>query len=114
MAVSDGSPMFLKAIDATSEYKDRFYMADLIKKVVEEVGPHKVVQVITDNAPVCKSAGKMVEDEYPHIFWTPCVVHTLNLALKNICAAKNTEANEIVYGECCWITEPKQDLHQQL
>ncbi|XP_054797659.1 putative transcriptional regulator tpeD [Prosopis cineraria] len=109
MAVSDGSPMFLKAIDATSEYKDRFYMADLIKKVVEEVGPHKVVQVITDNAPVCKSAGKMVEDEYPHIFWTPCVVHTLNLALKNICAAKNTEANEIVYGECCWITEVRDD-----
>ncbi|XP_054789420.1 uncharacterized protein LOC129294967 [Prosopis cineraria] len=109
MAVSDGNLMFLKAIDATSEYKDRFYMADLIKKVVEEVGPHKVVQVITDNAPVYKSAGKMVEDEYPHIFWTPCVVYTLNLALKNICAAKNTEANEIVYGKCRWITEVRDD-----
>ncbi|XP_054781912.1 uncharacterized protein LOC129289127 [Prosopis cineraria] len=97
------------AIDATSKYKDRFYMADLIKKVVEEVGPHKVVQVITDNAPVCKSAGKMVEDEYPHIFWTLCVVHTLNLALKNICAVKNTEVSEIIYGECRWITEIRDD-----
>jgi len=31
------------------------------------------------------------------------VVHTLNLALKNICAVKNTEANEITYEECNWI-----------
>jgi len=32
-------------------------------------------------------------------------VHTLNLTLKNKCAVKNTEANEITYGECNWITD---------
>ena len=31
------------------------------------------------------------------------MVHTLNLTLKNICAVKNTEANEITYEECNWI-----------
>ena len=41
-----------------------------------------------------KSAGALIEGEYPKIFWTPCVLHTLNLALKNICAAKNTKKNE--------------------
>jgi Protein of unknown function (DUF 659) len=51
-----------------------------------------VVQVITDNAPVCKAAGMLIETQYPNIFWTPCVVHTVNLALNNICAARNTKA----------------------
>lgn len=105
MAISENGPVFLKAIDASGEYKDKHFIADLIMSTINEVGPHNVVQVITDNAPVCKAAGLIVESHYPQIFWTPCVVHTLNLALKNICAAKNTEDNEEVYNECHWITE---------
>ena len=65
-----------------------------------KIGHENVVQVITDNASVMKSARALIEGEYPKIFWTPCVVHTLNLALKNICAAKNTEKNEVTYEEC--------------
>ena len=60
------------------EYKDKHYIARLLLDAIYEVRSHKVVQVITDNATI------IVEAEYPHIFWTPCVVHTLNLALKNI------------------------------
>ena len=56
-----------------------------------------------------KSAGALIEGEYPKIFWTPCVVHTLNLALKNICAAKNIEKNEVTYEECSWITRIADD-----
>ena len=37
------------------------------------------------------------------------MVHTLNLALKNICVEKNTEANEITYEECNWITDVSKD-----
>ncbi|KAH0450066.1 hypothetical protein IEQ34_020758 [Dendrobium chrysotoxum] len=66
-------------------------------------------EVITDNASVCRAAGLLVEQTYPHIFWTPCVVHTLNLALKNICATKNIEANEIIYAKCHWITTVADD-----
>ena len=29
-----------------------------------------------------KATGALIEGEYLKIFWTPCVVHTLNLALK--------------------------------
>jgi hypothetical protein len=43
-----------------------------------------VVQVITDNASVCKDAGLIVESRYHHIFWTPCIVHNLNLILEEI------------------------------
>ena len=65
-----------------------------------EIGHEKVVQVITDNASVMKSARALIEGGYPKILWTPCVVYTLNLALKNICAAKNIEKNEVTYEEC--------------
>lgn len=62
-----------------------------------EVGLSNVVQVVTDNAVVCKVAGLIIETEFPSIYWTPCVMHTLNLALKNICATKNIEKNNVVY-----------------
>jgi len=50
-----------------------------------------------------------VEEHYLHIFWTLCVMHTLNLALKNICAVNNTETNEITYEECNWIIDVSGD-----
>ena len=67
--------------------------------VIMEVGHSNIVQIVTDNAHVCKATGLIIEAEFPSIYWTPCVVHTLNLALKNICAAKNTEKkkNNVVY-----------------
>ena len=52
----------------------------------------------------------IIEGEYPKIFWTPCVVHTLNLVLKNICATKNTEKNKVIYEECSWITRIIDDV----
>ncbi|XP_020250668.1 uncharacterized protein LOC109828045 [Asparagus officinalis] len=110
MAVTEDGTMFLNAVNAEGRTKNMDYIADILLKAIEEVGPHNVVQVITDNAPICKSAGGIVQGRHPHIFWTPCVVHTLNLALKNICAAKNTERNEVVYEECCWITEVSDDV----
>ncbi|KAL6519717.1 hypothetical protein OROMI_032611 [Orobanche minor] len=62
MVVTETGPMFLKAVNCEGQIKNKFFIADLIKGVVMEVGPQNVVQVIIDNAPVCKAA-----------------VHTLNL-----------------------------------
>ncbi|XP_061364625.1 uncharacterized protein LOC133308064 [Gastrolobium bilobum] len=104
MAVCDGVAMFLKSVDCSGDTKDKYFIFNLLKEVIQEVGV-KVVQVITDNAANYKGAGQLIEQEYPTISWTPCVVHTLNLALKNICAAKNVENNEITYGECSWISK---------
>jgi hypothetical protein len=99
-ATSETAPVFLEAIDGTNKYKDKYYISELLMNVIKEIGPEKVVQVITDNAYVMKVDGSLIEAEYPYIFWTPCVVHTLNLALKNICAPKNTERNAVTYAEC--------------
>ena len=53
--------------------------------------------------------GALVKSKYPHIFWILCVVHTPNLALKNIFAVKNTETNVVTYAQCSWITEVSND-----
>ncbi|GJN23720.1 hypothetical protein PR202_gb11393 [Eleusine coracana subsp. coracana] len=83
--------MFLKCENNEGKMKSKEYIADLLIQVIETIGPKNVVQVITDNAANCKVVGLIVEAKYINIFWTPCVVHTLNLALKNICAPKNNE-----------------------
>ena len=84
MVSSQNGPVFLKAVDAVGKYKNAAYMGELFIKVIEDVGVDSCVQIITDNAPVCKAAGLIVEAKYPQIFWTPCIVHSLNLALKSI------------------------------
>ncbi|KAM0926848.1 hypothetical protein ACQ4PT_003028 [Festuca glaucescens] len=93
MAVTEGGPMFLKAIDTEGEEKKKEYIFEKLQEVIEEVGVDCVVQVVTDNAANCKAAGLMIEAKYKNIFWTPCIVHTLNLALKNICDPKNNEGD---------------------
>jgi hypothetical protein len=54
-----------------------------------------VVQVIIDIAPVCKAVGLIVESRYHHIFWTPCIVHKLNLILEEI-EAKTKWIKEVI------------------
>ena len=90
MATSKKGPLFIKSIDCTKEYKNKHFISDLFLKVIGEVGHTYVVQIIIDNASVMKAAGSIVEVEYPHIFWSHCVVHTLILVLRNICAPKNS------------------------
>ena len=48
MAVSESGPMFLKAINCEGETKDKHFIVDLLINTIQEIGPQKVVQVITD------------------------------------------------------------------
>ncbi|XP_076917999.1 uncharacterized protein LOC143578244 [Bidens hawaiensis] len=105
MATLGNGPMFIKAVNCFGEVKDKFFIANLMKEVINEIGHENVVQVITGNAPVCKAAGELIMSEFSDIYWTSCVVHTLNLALKNICSPINAETNETAYDECHWIND---------
>ena len=72
MAVTESRPMFLKAVDCSGETKDKYFIANLMKEVINDVGHENVVQVITDNPPNCKGAGQIIESQFPNIIWTPC------------------------------------------
>ena len=103
LAVTEDGPMFLKAINTEGISKTKEYISEKMLAVIDEVGAQNVVQVITDNAANCRAAGIIVEQKHPQIFWTPCVVHTLNLALKNICAPRDID--DELYDEFQWISE---------
>jgi hypothetical protein len=110
MAVIEDGPMFLRAINAAGDTKSKEYIFERLVETIDFIGAENVVQVVTGNASNCRGARLMVEQKYPHIFWTPCVVHTLNLAWRSICA-KRTEADP-EYEFCNWISDVSSDVQQ--
>jgi hypothetical protein len=84
IASSPMGAMFLREEDCSSKVKDSKFIADILISNIEQVGPANVVQVIIDNAFVCEAAGLIIESRYHHIFWSPCIVHNLNLILEEI------------------------------
>lgn len=84
VAVCPQGAMFMKVVDYSEIEKDASFISTILIDAIESVGPHNVVQVITNNTQVCKAAGLIVEGRYDHIFWTPCAVHSLNLMLAKI------------------------------
>ena len=82
--MSPKGAMFLKAVDCEGQVKDAQFIANILIECINDIGPQNVVQVITDNAKNCRAAGLLVETQFPHIFWTPCAVHSLNLMLQKL------------------------------
>ena len=90
--------MFLNAVNTYREVKNKHYIAEKVEDCIKEVEAQNVIQIKTGKASACKVTGAIVESKYPHIFWSYCVMHTINLILKNICAANKTETNVVTYA----------------
>ncbi|KAJ9152351.1 hypothetical protein P3X46_025925, partial [Hevea brasiliensis] len=54
MIVYESGSMFIKSIDYSGEVKDKQFIANLLKEVIDELGRQKAIQVIIDNASNCK------------------------------------------------------------
>ncbi|KAH7425863.1 hypothetical protein KP509_11G074300 [Ceratopteris richardii] len=76
--------MFLRSVDTSCEYKSGEYIFGILKDAILDVGPENVVQVCMDNATNCIKAGSLVEAEWPHIFFTRCTCHCLDLLFEDI------------------------------
>ncbi|XP_004499524.1 uncharacterized protein [Cicer arietinum] len=83
LVVNSRAAMFFYADDISGVEKTGVAIAKYLIKTIEEIGPSNVLQVVTDNAANCKAAGKEIQKVYKHIFWSLCVVHTLNLIFKD-------------------------------
>ncbi|XP_039047312.1 uncharacterized protein LOC120187742 [Hibiscus syriacus] len=69
MATSGNRHVFLKVVNCFGDVEDNFFIANLMKEVIDEVGHQNVVQIIIDNATNCKGPGEIIESMYPHIYW---------------------------------------------
>ncbi|KAI0528848.1 hypothetical protein KFK09_001391 [Dendrobium nobile] len=76
--------VFLKSVNASSFVKDAQLLFEMLDEVVEEVGDALVVQVVTDNASAYKAAGRMLMEKRPHLYWTPCAAHCIDLMLERL------------------------------
>jgi hypothetical protein len=75
---------FLESVDASSESHDALMLAELLDKRIEQIGRDKVIQVVTDNVANYKAAGRILVQNTPTLFWTPCAAHCLDLMLEDI------------------------------
>lgn len=89
MAVSGGRAIFINAYEVSAVEKNAANIANLLFKAIDYVGPSNVVQVVTDNASNCKAAGGLIQRKHPHVFWSGCLAHTLNLLMKDIAKSKD-------------------------
>ncbi|XP_058003663.1 uncharacterized protein LOC110645316 [Hevea brasiliensis] len=76
--------IFLESVDTSDYSKTGEKMFELLDRIVERVGEANVVQVVTDNASNCVLARKLLQVKHPHLYWTPCAAHCLDLILEDI------------------------------
>lgn len=80
----EGKAYFYKADPTGIAAHTSAYLAEELNKVIEDVGPEKIIALCTDNAPNMKLAARMVKAKYPHIHAIGCNSHMLNLAIKDV------------------------------
>ncbi|KAL3334300.1 hypothetical protein AABB24_030834 [Solanum stoloniferum] len=80
--------VFLGSVDASNESTDSTKMYKLFESTIERIGAENVVQIVTDNASENVKAGSMMMGAYPHIYWTPCAAHCINLMFGDIFKVK--------------------------
>ncbi|KAH0781804.1 hypothetical protein KY290_001402 [Solanum tuberosum] len=59
-------------------------MLNLFENIIMKIDKENVVQFVTDNASENKKVGNMLKGVFPHIFWTPCAAHCINLIFGDI------------------------------
>jgi hypothetical protein len=79
LGVSTSGAVFLSAHDYSNRYNTGINIAKALIKTIQEIGPYNVIQAITDNVANCKATIAIIEDKYPNIFWSRCLVHTMLL-----------------------------------
>jgi hypothetical protein len=84
LANSPAGTFFLGYVDTSSEVANATILADLLEKQIDKIGKQHVVQVVTDNGANFKAARRILMDRIPHLFWTPCATHCLDLLLEDI------------------------------
>ncbi|KAK9070497.1 hypothetical protein SSX86_010899 [Deinandra increscens subsp. villosa] len=76
--------MFIESVDASSYSHTGDNMFKLFDQFIQKVGSESVIRIVTDSASNNVSAGKLVEAKYPHIYWTPCAAHCIDLMFEDI------------------------------
>ncbi|GMP23841.1 hypothetical protein CsSME_00001300 [Camellia sinensis var. sinensis] len=72
------------SIDASSYSKDANKIFNLLDKFVDKLEKLMWSKLSPDSAAANVLAGKFLEAKRPHLYWTPCAAHCLDLMLEDI------------------------------
>jgi hypothetical protein len=89
--ISNSQPVFYKSTEIRANSYTGLYIADELKAVINDLGPHRLFALVTDNAVNMKATWSKVEESYPHITPIRFAADALNLLLKDIVALKTTD-----------------------
>lgn len=111
---------FVSSVDATDIVDDATNLFKLLDKVVEEMGEENVVQVITENTPSYKDAGKMLEEKRRSLFWTPCAAYCIDQMLEDFigiklvgeCMEKGQKITKFIYNRIWLLNLMKKEFTQ--
>lgn len=93
--VTTPSPILYKTMCTEAERHTGEYIAQEINTVLEEIGPAKVIGIISDSAAAMEKAKKIIHEKYPYIQGYPCAAHILNLLVNDIMKLKSFKNIEI-------------------
>ncbi|KDP28006.1 hypothetical protein JCGZ_19086 [Jatropha curcas] len=110
---------FVASVDASDMLEDALSLFKLLDKVVEEMGEENVVQVITENTPSYKAAGKMLQEKRSSLFWTPCATYCIDQMLEDFlkikcvgeCMEKGQKITKLIYN-CMWLLNLMKEFTQ--
>uniref|UniRef100_A0A1J3F2C9 BED-type domain-containing protein n=1 Tax=Noccaea caerulescens TaxID=107243 RepID=A0A1J3F2C9_NOCCA len=111
---------FHSSIDATDVTEDALSLFKYLDKLVEDIGEENVVQVVTQNTHICRSAGKLVEEKRKNLYWTPCAMHSTELVLEDIsklefvseCLDKAQRITRFIYSQTWLLNLMKNEFTQ--
>ncbi|XP_047145120.1 E3 SUMO-protein ligase ZBED1 [Hydra vulgaris] len=72
-------PILWKSLPSGSSSHSGEYIADEIRKVLQEINPKKVMGIVTENAASMKKAWMLLKNSYPLHNCYGCISHGLNL-----------------------------------
>jgi hypothetical protein len=77
---------FVESMEVSAESHTGEFIFEFVDRFIEKLGAgaEHVVQVVTDNASNNMAAKDLLYIKRPHIFWSSCATHTINLMLEAI------------------------------
>lgn len=94
----------MRSVDTSGMTKSGEYTANLMIEDIIDIGPTRVVCVVTDTCNTMRKAWKIVEKEFPWISCCPCQTHCPSLLLNDIGKlpepAQTLKDESLVVGWC--------------
>ncbi|CAI5459575.1 unnamed protein product [Closterium sp. Yama58-4] len=84
ICINDSGAVFQEAVDCKAGTKSGAFIVSILQPIIEKIGPQHIVAFCSDGGSNYVSAGKKLQQIYPHLEIVPCATHVLDLLMEDI------------------------------